>query len=179
MSKLANHSIKYKPSVSVSVLGDYLEIKNSNTVSQLKLNGVKVFIDKENNSCAFNIDKKDKNVEKANLGTVVSLFKSKVAGFDKAHSLTLIAQGVGFKAMVLPGDMLLMWLGRSHLYCVKFPKEVVVVAKDNKILLSGDKVAVTMLASIIKTNRPWDPCMKKGIIIEGEFLVQKEGKKKK
>jgi large subunit ribosomal protein L6 len=108
-----------------------------------------------------------------------ALIANMVKGVSEGFQKKLEIQGVGFKAMVLPGDMLLMWLGRSHLYCVKFPKEVIVVAKDNKIFLSGDKVAVTMLASIIKTNRPWDPCMKKGIIIEGEFLVQKEGKKKK
>ena len=179
MSKLANHSIKYDDSISVVLLKDSLEIKNTKKNISLPLNGISVSVDEVLHTCTFFIDKKDKTVSKSNLGTVVSLFKTAIKDFDKPYSLILITQGVGFKAMVLTNNMLLMWIGRSHLYCVKFPNGITVSAKDNKISLSGDRVAVTTLASIIQTNRKWDPCMKKGIIIEGKFVIYKETKKKK
>lgn len=177
MSKLANRPVLYSSDIAVEVKDGVLYVSKNSKVEKVALNNISVEVNNVEHSCSFSLG--EKNAKKENLGTVVSLFRAAVKNLNEPYSLNITTNGVGFKAMIVNNDILLMWLGRSHLYAIKFPKEVNVSAKDNKISLSGSKVHVTALAAIIKTNRKWDPCMQKGVVIEEEFLIKKEGKKKK
>lgn len=174
MSKLANRPIFYPLDVEVEVQNNVLIITKNSKTEKVSLNGIEVENDLIARSCLFSFTK-DK---KAHVGTVVSLFKAAIKNLIQPHSAVIIVNGVGFKAMILKSNILLMWLGFSHLYAIKIPSEINVSVKDNKISLLGTKAQVTSLASIIKTTKRYDPYKQKGVLIEGNFLLKKEGKKK-
>ena len=178
MSKLANRPVLYPENIKIQVIDGFLVISKGEQTKRIKLDGVDVEINYSERSCIFRLSD-SKSSKKANLGTSIALCRGAIKDLTTPYSLTILTNGVGFKAMVVNENILLMWLGRSHLYAVNFSKEVSVTAKDNKIVLSGNKTSVTSLAAVIKTNRKWDPCMQKGVVIEGEFLLKKEAKKKK
>ena len=88
--------------------------------------------------------------------------------------------GVGFRAN-LKGEVLNLQIGFSHDVNFKIPKEVkITVEKQTIIKLNGvDKELVSKIAADIKNLKPVEPYKAKGIKERGQFVLRKEGKKKK
>lgn len=105
--------------------------------------------------------------------------KNIVLGLNEPFKVTLEINGVGYKASVEKG-LLILTLGYSHEIFYALPKGIAAVfEKPNLIILSGeDKVLVGQVASEIISFRKPEPYKGKGVKILGKQILRKEGKKK-
>lgn len=178
MSKLANKPISYPKEVKVYVDGGALRIEGRSMTKLINISGFNVAVDDSANQCMFTRLDDDK-FSRSMLGTAVANFKNALLDVANETTVTVNLIGVGFKAIMV-SKIILLWVGYSHLYGVELPDGVKAVIKDNnKIILQGSLESVTLTSSLIEKIRKWDPCMQKGIVTDGKYLIKKEGKKKK
>ncbi len=113
----------------------------------------------------------------AMLGTARSIIANMVHGVNEGFSKNLQINGVGFRASV-SGNILDLSVGYSHPIRYEIPQGITVaVAENTKLKVEGiDKQMVGAVAADIKRFYPPEPYKGKGIHIEGEFVVRKEGK---
>ena len=109
-----------------------------------------------------------------------SLLNNAIIGASKGYEKILELSGVGFRAS-LKGKQLNLQLGFSHDINFDIPDGVkITVDKQIIIKITGfDKQQVGMVASQIKSIRPPEPYKGKGIKEQGQYILRKEGKKKK
>ena len=112
-------------------------------------------------------------------GTSRTLINNLVAGVSEGFSRNLEIQGVGYRAQVEGGELILQ-LGFSHELRYPAPEGITIQCSDQThISVSGaDKQKVGQAASDIRSFRPPEPYKGKGIRYEGEYVFRKEGKKK-
>ncbi len=118
---------------------------------------------------------------KAMWGTARSILNGMVQGVVEPFKKSLIIEGVGFKAALNQRNIDLA-LGFSHPVCVALPAgvDVEIDKSGTKLSIVGcDKQAVGQVAANIKRWRPAEPYKGKGVRIDGEFVLRKEGKKTK
>lgn len=114
-------------------------------------------------------------------GTARSIINGMVQGVQEPFKKNLIIEGVGFKIFA-KGRTLDIALGFSHpiLYPLPDGVEVEIDKSGTKLSVVGcDKQSVGQVAADIKSYRPVEPYKGKGVRIEGEFVLRKEGKKSK
>lgn len=123
-------------------------------------------------SCKTN-DKKTKALH----GLSRTLIQNAVIGITKGWSKSLELNGVGYKAN-LKGTALELNLGFSHPISLEIPKELkVTVEKQNKIVITGyDKEYVGRFAHKIRSFRPPEPYLGKGVKYSDEVIRKKAGK---
>lgn len=111
-------------------------------------------------------------------GTARSLINGMVEGVTKGFEKKLVITGVGFRANV-QGKFLDLALGYSHPIQHPIPEGLTVtVADQTKITVQGfDKQVVGQFAAQVKSFYPAEPYKGKGVMIEGEYVRRKEGKK--
>lgn len=116
-------------------------------------------------------------VQRAQHGLMRALARNMVEGVSVGFSKRLDIQGIGFRAEVKAGRLMLN-LGYSHVVEFIIPDDVsVVVDKDGKLVVSGaDKARVGQVAADIRAFRRPDRYKGKGIRYYGERIVLKEGK---
>ena len=109
-----------------------------------------------------------------------SLLNNAIIGASKGYEKILELSGVGFRA-ALKGKQLNLQLGFSHDINFDIPEGIkITVEKQTIIKIVGfDKQQVGMIASQIKSIRPPEPYKGKGIKEQGQYILRKEGKKKK
>lgn len=105
--------------------------------------------------------------------------KNMVVGVSEGYTKNLDIQGVGYRAN-LQGAELVLQLGYSHDIRYPVPSDIkIAVEKQTKIAISGiDKQKVGQVAAEIIRFRPVEPYKGKGVRIEGQQVLRKEGKKK-
>ncbi len=88
--------------------------------------------------------------------------------------------GVGYKAAVEENTINLR-VGHSHPIILSIPENIQArVVNQTKIVLNGpDLQQVTQFAAKIRAHRPPEPYNGKGIFVDGETVIRKEGKKTK
>lgn len=120
---------------------------------------------------------KDK-FSRAMYGTVRSLINGMIKGVTEGFTKKLTISGVGFRANV-QGSILDLSLGYSHPVRLDIPEGISVNVDDQtKITVTGyDKQQVGQFAARIKWANPAEPYKGKGVAIEGEPVLRKEGKK--
>ncbi|MCZ4354307.1 50S ribosomal protein L6 [Roseovarius aestuarii] len=108
--------------------------------------------------------------------TVVS---NLVHGSKETFKKELEIRGVGYRAQ-LQGKTLKLNLGMSHDVDFEVPEGVTVtVPKPTELVVEGtDKQLVGQVAANIRDWRRPEPYKGKGIRYKGEYIFQKEGKKK-
>lgn len=113
------------------------------------------------------------------IGMDRSNIKNLVAGLKTGFKTILEINGVGYKASVDKG-VLVLTLGYSHEIFYALPKGITAVfEKPNLIILSGnDKILVGQVAAEIISFRKPEPYKGKGVKIFGKKILRKEGKKK-
>ncbi|HEX9756764.1 MAG TPA: 50S ribosomal protein L6 [Nitrospiria bacterium] len=111
-------------------------------------------------------------------GLVRSQLANMVLGVTEGYEKILEINGVGYKAQVQGGKLVLN-LGFSHPVEFDIPKGVEAkVEKQTTIKLKGiDKQEVGQIAANIRGLRPPEPYKGKGIRYSGEQVRTKEGKK--
>jgi len=102
-----------------------------------------------------------------------------VQGVSQGFTKNLDIQGVGYRAQV-QGQTLKLQLGLSHDVEYPIPEGIdIKCAKPTQIEISGiDQQRVGQVAAEIRDWRRPEPYKGKGIRYRGEYIVQKEGKKK-
>jgi len=123
------------------------------------------------------------NVSTPNISMFVGMDRSNikniVEGLKDNFKTTLEINGVGYKASVDKGNLILT-LGYSHEIFYAIPKGITAIfEKPNLIVISGDdNVLVGQVAAEIISFRKPEPYKGKGVKIFGKKILRKEGKKK-
>ena len=180
MSKIGKKNIIVPKESSVKIEGSNLIITGPKGSKSLTIND-KIFSSKLNDKNEFQILPLNKKIDKKTSimwGTYRSLINNAITGVSTGHEKILNLNGVGFRANI-KGEHLNLQIGFSHDVNFKIPKEVKIsVEKQTTIKLSGvDKELVSKIAADIKNLKPVEPY--KGITEKGQFILRKEGKKKK
>ena len=182
MSKIVKKNIIVQKDASIKIEGANLTISGPKGTTKLTIND-KIFSSKLNEKNEFQILPLNKKIDKKTSimwGTYRSLINNAITGVSEGHEKILNLNGVGFRANI-KGDSLNLQIGFSHDVNFKIPKEIkITVGKQTIIKISGiDKELVTKIAADIKNLKPVEPYKAKGIKERGEFVLRKEGKKKK
>ena len=124
----------------------------------------------------------DEKSQKAMHGLYRSLVNNMVVGVSKGYEVKLELVDVGYRAEVLPNNVLDLVLGFAHHIYLQVPPEVKVEAKSDKranpvvTLTSNDKQLIGQVAAKIRSFRKPEPYKGKGIKFVGEELRRKAGK---
>ena len=110
-------------------------------------------------------------------GLTRALIQNAVTGLSKGWSKTLELSGVGYRANV-SGKKLELNLGYSHPIVYDIPEGIEIkVEKQTKIHVSGvDKELVGLVAHQIRSYRPVEPYLAKGVKYSDERVRRKAGK---
>lgn len=124
----------------------------------------------------------DAKREKAMHGLYRSLVNNMVEGVSKGYELKLELVGVGYRAELMPDNVLDLVLGYAHHTYIQLPSEVKVEALSDKrsnptiTLKCHDKQLIGQVAAKIRSFRMPEPYKGKGIKFVGEVLRRKAGK---
>lgn len=112
-------------------------------------------------------------------GTARARLANMVHGVTEGFSKTLELVGVGYRAQMQGNDLKLS-LGLSHDVVYKPPQGISIACpKPTEVIVTGiDKQVVGQVCAEIRAWRPPEPYKGKGIRYQGEYVRQKEGKKK-
>ena len=112
-------------------------------------------------------------------GMTRTVIANLVRGAKENFKQELEIRGVGYRALV-QGNVLKLNLGYSHEVDFPIPDGVTVTApKQTELVVEGtDKQLVGQVAANIRDWRRPEPYKGKGIRYKGEYIFQKEGKKK-
>ena len=132
---------------------------------------------KTENNQAFITRKSEEAHVRSLHGLYRMLIYNAVVGFTKGWSKTLVLNGVGYKASI-SGSQLTLNLGYSKPINFPIPQGVEVkVEKQTRVLVSGvDKELVGRVAQKIRSFRPPEPYLGKGVKYEDEVIRRKAGK---
>jgi len=112
-------------------------------------------------------------------GMTRTIISNLVHGSKETFKTELEIQGVGYRAQI-QGNVVKLNLGLSHDVDFEVPEGVTVTApKPTELVVEGhDKQLVGQVAANIRDWRRPEPYKGKGIRYKGEYIFQKEGKKK-
>lgn len=110
-------------------------------------------------------------------GTTRALINNMIVGVTEGFKKQLKMIGVGYRAQ-LKGNTLVILAGYSHPVNMDVPEGLTVeVPKNTDIIVSGiDKQLVGEFSANIRSVRPPEPYLGKGIRYVGEYVRRKEGK---
>ncbi len=110
-------------------------------------------------------------------GLTRSLIFNAVYGVTQGYQKQLEIQGVGYKARVEEGELVLE-VGFSHLVNIKKPEGIDFSVSKNIVTISGiNKQLVGETTAQIRAVRPPEPYKGKGIRYVGEEVIRKVGKR--
>ena len=113
-------------------------------------------------------------------GTTRARIANMVKGVSEGFKLTLLIEGVGYRAQVKGNDIVLQ-LGYSHEVVYGLPEGVKAQCpQPTQIIMQGhDRQKLGQVAAEIRAFRPPEPYKGKGVRLDHEIILRKEGKKKK
>jgi large subunit ribosomal protein L6 len=118
----------------------------------------------------------DEPTQRSLHGLTRSLIANMVVGVTDGFSRRLEVNGVGYRAAVSAGNLVLQ-VGFSHPVLVPAPPGITFAVQGNAILVSGaDKEMVGEVAAQVRRVRPPEPYKGKGIKYAEEIIRRKAGK---
>jgi large subunit ribosomal protein L6 len=118
----------------------------------------------------------DEPTDRSLHGLTRSLIANMVTGVTDGFTRRLEINGVGYRAAVSAGNLVLQ-VGFSHPVLVPAPPGIAFVVQGNAITVSGaDKEMVGQVAAQIRRVRPPEPYKGKGIKYAEEVIRRKAGK---
>jgi large subunit ribosomal protein L6 len=181
MSRIGRLPIEIPSGVEVNVNDDKLvTVKGPLGELQQKISP-EIEVEINGNQVTFTRSGESKN-HKSLHGLYRSLVNNMVEGVSKGFEKKLELVGVGYRAELLPNNVLDLVLGYSHHTYIQLPPEVKVEAKSDKrsnpiiTLQSIDKQLLGHVAAKIRSFRKPEPYKGKGIKFVGEVLRRKAGK---
>ncbi len=179
MSKIGKINISIPEKVKIALNGSLLNIEGPLGKTSLNID-IDMFDLKIEEGKNVSIKPKQINKDTKRLwGTNRSLLNNAIMGASTGYTKTLELTGVGFRA-ALNGKQLNLQLGFSHDINFDIPDSVKIsVEKQTIIKINGNnKQEVGMITSKIKSFKKSDPYKGKGIRVQGQYVLRKEGKKK-
>lgn len=175
MSRIGKLPIKVSKDISVAINGTVITLKKGNVTKSYDF-GDKVNVKFENDEILVSkIHEEDENfwgLHRKNISNIV-------AGLTTPFKKVLEMTGVGFKAVVSK-NFLVLSLGYSHDIAYSIPQGIKIAVDKNNIVIEGDdRELVGRVASTIISFRKTEPYKGKGVKELGQYVVRKEGKKKK
>lgn len=175
MSRIGKAPVSFDSSVQVNILGNKITVKGSKLTQVIEMNPV-ITASVKDNRILFN--RKDESKASRSLhGLYRSLAQNAVTGVTSGWTKTLEMKGVGYRAAV-KGRSLELNLGYSHPIILKLPEHIEVkVEKQTTIHIKGpDKQVVGQMAAKIRSFRPPEPYLGKGVKYINETIRRKAGK---
>lgn len=178
MSRVGKQPVAIPSGVTVNVSGLEVAVKGAKTELKHRLAPEVTVEVKDGKVWVLPKNKKDQR-SRAMWGTSRNVINNMVTGVSKGFTQRLEINGVGFRASVDKG-MLTIALGYSHEIKYAIPAGIEIKAeKPTLIVVSGaDKNVVGQVSAEIRALRKPEPYKGKGVRYEGEYVRQKEGKKK-
>ena len=152
----------------VTVQGPKGELKQSfNTAMTITVEGNVLTVTRSN----------DEKENRAVHGLTRTLLNNMVVGVTAGYSKTLEINGVGYRAEK-QGKKLVLSLGYSHPVFFEENDDIKFDLPNNTtIIVKGiDKQAVGQIAAVIRSKRPPEPYLGKGVKYSGEYIRRKAGK---
>jgi len=177
MSRIGKQPVALPDGVSASLSGQTLEVKGpKDTKSFTATDDVTIAI--EDGQVTVTPRGKSKRARQQ-WGMTRTVIANMVHGAKETFKKELEINGVGYRAQV-QGNTLKLNLGYSHDVDFEIPEGVTVTAaKPTELVVEGhDKQLVGQVAANIRDWRRPEPYKGKGIRYKGEYIFQKEGKKK-
>ncbi|MCH2096266.1 MAG: 50S ribosomal protein L6 [Rhodobacteraceae bacterium] len=177
MSRIGKQPVELPSGVSASLSGQTIEVKGPKG-SQSFTATDDVTIEVGENVVTVSPRGKSKRARQQ-WGMSRTMVANMVHGVQNTFKKELEIQGVGYRAQ-LAGNVLKLNLGLSHDVNFEIPDGVTVTApKPTEIIIEGhDAQLVGQVAANIRDWRRPEPYKGKGIRYKGEYIFQKEGKKK-
>jgi large subunit ribosomal protein L6 len=177
MSRVGKHAVKVPSSVSLTREGSKITVTGKLGTLCYTVPDCLSISDVENGVLLSPLN--DEKLTRALWGTSKSILQSLVKGVCEGFSIKIDLVGVGYRASV-EGENLKVELGFSHPVLIAIPKGIVVkIEKPTSFEVFGhDKQLLGSFAAKIRSYRPPEPYKGKGVLIQGEFVLRKEGKKK-
>lgn len=124
------------------------------------------------------ITSKDRSrIGKTLVGTFASHVKNMARGVESPYVKKLVLEGVGYKVEVKGKDIVLT-VGFSHTVALKIPDDIAASVEKNIIKLeSVNKESLGQFAANVRSVKPPEPYLGKGIRYEDEVVRRKQGKK--
>lgn len=175
MSRIGKKPVLIPDKVTVTIEGNIVSVKGPKGELEQKIpRGIEVKL--EDNQMVFTPVLNLKNIN-AYWGLARSLVNNMVIGVTEGFKKVLEVRGREYKVR-LQGKNLVLDLGYSHIIEVTPKEGIEFVVDENRIIVKGhDKAVVGQQAAEIRKLRPPEVYKGKGIRYEGEYVIQKEGKK--
>ncbi|SPF77768.1 50S ribosomal protein L6 [Pseudoprimorskyibacter insulae] len=177
MSRIGKKPVELPSGVSATVSGQTVEVKGPKGAQTFTATD-DVTITVEDNIVSVAPRGKSKRARQQ-WGMSRTMVANLVHGVTNTFKKELEIQGVGYRAAV-QGNVLKLNLGYSHDVNFDIPAGVTVTTpKPTEIVIEGhDAQEVGQVAANIRDWRRPEPYKGKGIRYKGEYIFQKEGKKK-
>lgn len=175
MSRIAKKTITMPPKTEANYSDGLMTVKGPlGTLSKRFKSDIEVVIDAKGITLSLNNESLQ---AKALWGTYASHLKNMIAGVNRPYEKKLIVEGIGFKADVKGGNLILS-LGFSHPVNVAIPSDLKVTSEKNVIAISGiDCEKVGKFAAEIRSLKKPEPYLGKGVRYANEIVRRKQGKK--
>lgn len=176
MSKIGKQPIIIPEKVTVAVSGQKISVKGPKGELSLSVNkAIKIdFSDKKITLSIGNATKENKSIWGTTRMLVANMAKGVSDGFEKKLEI----QGIGFKAALQGKNKIILNVGFTHPVELEAPQGVEFAIEKNIVTISGiDKQKVGQIAAEIRTVKPPEPYLGKGIRYVGEAVKRKAGKK--
>jgi large subunit ribosomal protein L6 len=175
MSRIGKYPVNFDDKVQVSIAGGLVTIKGAKSSLKYdldsritaKLDGKKIALSRVDDS------KESKSLH----GLYKVLLQNAVNGLTAGFTKGLELHGVGYRANV-QGKKLELSLGFSHPIHFDIPEGIEIkVDKQTAVSVTGaDKALVGQVAAKIRSFRPPEPYLGKGVRYAGEHIRRKAGK---
>ncbi len=177
MSRIGKQPVALPSGVTASISGQTIEVKGpKDTQSFTAADDITLTVEEDKVMVTPRGKSKRARQQWGMTRTVVA---NMVQGCSEAFKKELEIRGVGYRAQV-QGNIVKLNLGLSHDVDFVVPDGVTVTApKQTELVIEGtDKQLVGQVAANIRDWRKPEPYKGKGIRYKGEYIFQKEGKKK-
>ena len=177
MSRIGKKPITIPSDVTLTQTGQAITVKGGKGELSFTLPDV-VAASVADNELTLSVDESVKGAS-AMWGMSRTMVANMIEGVTKGYSKALELRGVGYRAQ-MKGSDLSMQLGYSHDVNYTPPAGITIEApKPTSVIVSGiDKQQVGQVAAEIRSFRKPEPYKGKGVRYVGEYVRQKEGKKK-
>ncbi len=183
MSRIFKKEILFNnESISLESIATVIRVKNKSNTSQkdVHINPTVKYKISEGKLIFTDITKSNMQF----YSTAYILIKNAIESINNNYKLTINLNGVGFKVLkkenkANKSTYLVVSVGKSHDFCFLLPQTIEAETNNDTelVLKSFDKELVSNYAANIKLIKKPEPYKGKGVFINGETILRKEGKR--
>jgi large subunit ribosomal protein L6 len=175
MSRIGKLPIKIPATVDINVTNENVIVKGKFGTLERTIPEI-IKIEQTDGNLIVGL-KNETRANKALYGLYRTLINNMLVGVSEQFLITLVLQGVGYRASV-QGKSLVLNLGYSHTVNIDIPDGIGVEVVQNTTLniKACDKEQLGLFAAKVRSWRPPEPYKGKGILYKDEKILRKAGK---